>query len=670
MVVDPVSRRKALAAFSTAAGVAGGVVGASRPTQAADASARPGAVLVSITDFGAVADSTGTDIGTDNGAAIQNAITHVWSQGGGVVHVPAVRQADQNLPLGKRLAYGWQGTLVLPSNVRIVGEGPNGSVLRCLHNHNSAVITVGTFGPSDGPSLSSCPKYPIMDIPVSAVQNHVICRRASDAAQFSVGDLVGIEGCINHFGNPGQYQPNMAARVTGADPATGRIMLDHPVDDGDGAGYATRGGVVPGIRKLNNSQVTGWTDCTGHQWPLFVAMNAGIEHLAIDVPKVTGWAVINLATYACAFRHLELNGNYLGGNPVAYTVFEDVYLSYYGMIFEGAYMAHDTVFVDCTFTRHEEGRGNVQGAPLIWINQGEGGKRCHFERITITDRADVTSSTVVQALGLRGQSVVTDSRIVIPKGAIGYIQGGAEIRNSVLMCDDSTICAINVEGASLINCQVRGGNQHAVIVDGTSRILDNVIGDQSHAPQSLRPADTILLRKEAQRSLVRGNVTAKSTGKDVLWSSAWGVKLAAAAGAMVLADVPPGVFDRLLDPSWVLKGNFWATLRGQGAGRLALLAYDGHGATSEICGMNFTDAAGFQHIEIEVFHHGPGGNVAAWSIRMTGAGKLLSAGASSVGGLLPCDQIRGFRVSMSGLTGGDGIDMGAGDMTLVPVTTY
>jgi hypothetical protein len=671
MVTDVVSRRMALTALSSVAGAAGGAMVAGQQAQAATVPAKGHALVVAITDFGAVADSTGQNIGTDNGAAIQNAITHVWQQGGGIVYVPSAPQADQNQPLEARLAYGWQGPLVLPSNVRIIGDGPGGSVLRCLNNHNTPVITVGTFGPANGNSLSSCPKYPIQDIPVQAVQSQVVCRNPSDAGQFVVGDVVGIEGCGATFSKADQFLPNMAARVTGVDRGTGTITLDHAIDDGEGMGYVARGGASPGIRKLGNPQVNGWSDCTGHQWPLFVAMNAGIESLAIDVPKGTGWAVLNLSTYGCQFRHLELNGNYIAGDPVAYTLFEDVYLKYYGGIFEGAYLTHDTVFRDCTFARHPAGTHSVQSVPLIWINQGEGGKRCHFERITVTDRADVAGPNTVQALGLRGGSSVTDSRIVIPKGTIGYAQGGSEIRNSVLLCDASTVCAINLEGASLTGCQIRGGNQHAVIADGTCQIRDNTIGDQSHPPQTLRPADTIQLRKDAQRSVVRGNVTAKYSGQDSLWSNAWGTKLTVNGGTAMLADIPPGgAFDRLLDPYWKLKGDFWITLSGQGNGRLAVIAYDGQGAAVELSAMNFTGATGFQHVEIEIFHHAPGDSIAAWSIRMTGPAKVSAAGSSTAGSTIHSNQITGFGVRISGLGAGDGVELGAGDISLTPVWIY
>ena len=70
--------------------------------------------IVSIKDFGAVADATGVSgVGTDNTAAIQRALNHVNSVGGGVVVIPPgwYRKADTG------------GTLIMYSNTTLRGEG-------------------------------------------------------------------------------------------------------------------------------------------------------------------------------------------------------------------------------------------------------------------------------------------------------------------------------------------------------------------------------------------------------------------------------------------------------------------------------------------------------------------------------------------------------------------
>lgn len=399
MTVDLVSRKLALLASTNSSSAVTIATGGSTGLSAATGTtligvqqngtgavqrtlaAKLGEVSVSIVDFGTVSDSTSYTTGTDNRVAIQNAIRYVWSKGGGTAYIPAVAQASQTVPLESRLAYGWtssSGPLVIPSNVRLVGAGSAGSVLRRIDMNNTIGIAVGSYGPSNGTSLSSCPKYAIADISAAAgpTSNTVTLIAPANAANFKVGDVVGIEGAKTTFGNAGQFMPNMAARVTGVNATTGVITLDHALDDGDGYGYVTTSGVAPGIRNLRNDNVVALTDCTGQTWPLFCAAQAGMENLGLDTPNTTGWGTPNLSTYGSVFRNLEINSYYIAGNPVAYTVFEDVFLRYYSTATEIAYMGHDTLFRRCTFTRHTSGLGNVAASALIWINQGEGASGC------------------------------------------------------------------------------------------------------------------------------------------------------------------------------------------------------------------------------------------------------------------------------------------------------
>lgn len=692
MTVDIVSRKLALQANTNSSSAVNIATGVSTGLQAGTGAslvgiqqsgtgavqrtlaAKLGEVSVSITDFGAVADCTSYTNGTDNHAAIQNAIRYVWSKGGGTVYVPPVAQASQSQPLEKRLAYGWSsatGPIVIPSNVRVVGGGSAGSVLRRIDMNNTMGMAVGTYGPSNGTSLSSCIKYPIADISAASgpMTNTVKLLTPAYAANFAVGDVVGIEGSKNPFGNTGQYMPNMAARVIGVNATTGVITLDHPVDDGDGYGYVTTGSVVPGIRNLRNDSVVAAIDCTGQTWPLFCAAQAGLERLGIDNPNTTGWAMPNLSTYDCRFRNLEINGYYLAGNPVAYTLFEDVFFRYYSTAVEIAYLSHDTLFRRCTFTRHTAGLGNVAASVLIWINQGEGAKRAHFERVDLVDRADITGTNTVQALGLRCRSTMTNSRVVIPKGNLGYIQGDSELRDSTLICDNSTsFFAINPAGSLISNCRIRGGSSYAVLVDGNCRILDNVIGDQSNPPISYLASDRIYLRTAATASVIRGNVTAKYAGTPTIWCNSFAQAFTATSTITsgVIADVPRASLQRLLDIDWELKADMMLDIAGTGSFKITLNGYDAAGATY-VLGSYTANAipAGGYRLEILYHQHEPNNFGASRTIRLTGSSTYSSTSNTTVG--ISGSAIAGFNITISAMTSGDVCTLQSGRMTLEPL---
>jgi hypothetical protein len=692
MTVDIVSRKLALAANTNASSAVNIATGVSSNLQAATGTtligvqqngkgavartlaAKMGEVAVSIVDFGAVADSTSYTTGTDNRAAIQNAIRYVWSQGGGRVYVPPVSQPSQGQPLESRVAYGWtaaSGPIVIPSNVRLVGGGSAGSVLRRIDTSNTIGMAVGTYGPSNGTALSSCPKYTIADISATLgpSTNAVTLATPANAANFAVGDVICVEGTKTTFGNAGQFLPNMAARVIGVNASTGVITLDHALDDGDGSGYVTSNGVSPGIRNLRNDSVTAMIDGTGQAWPLFCAAQAGIENLGIDTPNTTGWPTPNLATYGSTFRDLEINANYLAGNPVAYSLFEDVSLKYYSAVTELAYLAHDTLFRRCTFARHSGGVANVAPVPLLWINQGEGAKRVHFERIKLVDRSDVTGTNTVQALGLRCRSTMTDSQIVIPKGNLGYLQGDSEIRNSTLICDNVTSSyAVNPNNSHLINCRIRGGNTYAVLVDGSCRVIDNIIGDQSNPPVSYLASDKVYLRNAAGNSVVRGNVTAKYSGSPTIWSTSYTQTITATSAVTSgnIADIPKGNLLRLLDLDWELKADIMLGITGTGTFKITLSGYDATGALYGLGSYTATSLpAGGYRLEIIYHQHEPYTVTASRTIRLTGASVYSSSSNATIS--ISANAIVGFNLAISGMTSGDTCAVQSGRILLEPL---
>ena len=636
---------------------------------------------LSIAATGAIADSTSYTTGTDNGTVIAKTIGYVWSLGGGRVVIPGVAQSTQDLLLENRLGYGWKGMLVVPSNIIISGESPLQSVLRKIDTNGTAPgIEIGTFGPSNGTSLSSCPKYIINDISTSAASlgNKIVCATPSDAANFAVGDIVGIEGTYITFGNPGQYNPNMAARVNKVDVTTGTITFDHAVDDGDGQGYVTSGSIRPGIRKLRNDAVTAATDCAGQNWSLFCATRAGLENLSIDQPNTTGWATPNLSVYECRFSNLEINGFYIAGNPVAYTLFEDVKFNYYGSIVEMAYMSHDTLFRRCTFARHAGGVGNVQTVPLIWINQGEGGKRINFERLLAVDRADITGTTYPQALGLRTASTIIDSKIVIPKGYFGYTQGGCVIRNSTLLCDATGIGAnagLAVYADTLDNVIMRcpGVGNSAIIAQGYCTFLENTIGDHSNPPTTLLSTDRISLSTGASQSRRRGNKTAKFGGESIIWNSSYANTFTATSTttSSSLADIPKSVFLRLLDLDWRVTVDAFVGWSGTGTFTINLNGYDVNGTLYTLASWTSSAlASSTGHLQIFYQHHEPGSQNAAYSISLQ-VGTLTALYGksvnSTVSGGINGTSIVGFNLSVSGMTNGDTFTIQSGYITYDPL---
>jgi hypothetical protein len=645
-------------------------------------STKLGEMEVSLKDFGAVADSTSYFTGTDNRMAIQQAINFVWLAGGGTVKVPPVAQPLLNTPIESRVAYGFTGFIIIPSNVRIAGGGMGLSGFRRINGSTGMGFAVGTYGPSNtvGASLADNTKYTITDISASAgpLQNYVTLATPSEAGNFAIGDVVALEGSQTNYGRATQYLPNLAIRVTGVNTSTGVVSFDCNLDDGDGYGYVTLSGVAPGIRKTQNDSAH-WlgVDATGRQWTLFAAVNAGMRDLFIDEPRGTGWAAINLSTFECQFENLELNGKYLAGNPCARTTFRNIRMKYTNAAIELAFLSHDTNFYDCSFFRDSTGIADFNSAGLVWVNFGEGGKRINFYRFKLIDRADVTSSTVVGALSLRKGCVMEDVLIVIPKGTLGYLQGGVKIRNFRMYCNatgtgsnygltygaNDELISGHVRAIGVVNC--------ALLAGPNSRTVNVDVGDFSNAPASLLTTDFI---STSSYAIVTSCRSALSYGYGRIDTNAFVRSITATAtvtGGNV-SDVP--AIPRKLGAYWMYGYRGWFQIGSTSTGKFKLITslYNSSGTLVPLVSIDQSSTAlpaGLYRFEMDVTAVGPGtSNFFVNAILRNSAGAVVAARVaepSSIG--LNNSDVCGFNIAFTGLTSGDVINNIIGNATFDPL---
>lgn len=296
----------------------------------------------------------------------------------------------------------------------------------------------------------------------------------------------------------------------------------------------------------------------------------------------------------------------------------------------------------------------------------------HFDRMKLVDRSDVLGTTVISALALRCRSTIVDSQIVVPKGLIGFVQGDCQIRNSTLICDNvSASCSINVNGSHIINCRIRGGNSSAVIADGTCRIVDNIIGDQSNPPTSYLATDRIYLRTLATNSILRGNTTAKYSGNPTIWTCFYAQTITATSSVTSgsIADIPKATLQRLLDVDWELKADIMLGITGTGSFKITLNGYDTNGTLYGLGSYTAsTLAAGAYRLEILYHQHEPNSYNASRTIRLTGP-SVYSTSSKATNGIAG-NAIVGFNITISNMTSGDTCVVQSGRMTLEPLGVY
>ena len=358
-------------------------------------------------DFGAACDwNETTETGTSDSLAIQRMINFVYNS-----HLKI------DIIVSRSSMY--KGLIVIPDNITIRGVGGAG-----WHRDRTEVVGRGIVVGTYGPALSSSPrwetKYNVNNLTV-ANGNLVTLTNIADAANFSVGDLVGIEGDIPIRPAPPSdtiTKPNLLAEVLEINGAV--IKISRNIDDDYNNGI---------IRRFNVGTVSyggiGLEDVTGFPWPGLVSTNTQIIDMHFSNNPNNEWSILNLSTYKTNITNCHFDGSQpFGGNPVVETKISGGSAKYSHAAYEFAYYSHDNVIEYFDFVRKYE--TGVSKLAAGWDNITEGCKRT-----TITDSSIIDGPRTVEVedtLRLGTDSVCLRSKISGgTKGVLGI--GSKEISN-------------------------------------------------------------------------------------------------------------------------------------------------------------------------------------------------------------------------------------------------
>ena len=335
--------------------------------------------------------------------------------------------------------------IVHRSRVHVRGAGRERTTIANVSGMASLARAVGwhlgTYGPAIGSaSAKNETGYPIIDTPAgNALLTFVT---AGNAAQFAAGDYVAIEGGTANASQPNT--PNEVARVLRV--TSSGIIIDAPLLSDYVAGTAT-----PVVRRLNAgviaSTVSGLSQFSGDKAHLTVA--ASLRDLTI-MTMVPGYAVLNVACADSEISRVNLDGGACAvGNPVYRLKIEQVRGSFSSMALEFAYMSHDCSVRDSTFTRVSD--FNPANSAGIWVNNGEGAKRIHFERVVLHD---------VGAPGSAHQSVE-------------MYDGSTWIGGSVTAGRGTEAFWIGGGAPSTVELATVNGGNAAVLIGGTANLVQH-----------------------------------------------------------------------------------------------------------------------------------------------------------------------------------------------------
>ncbi len=430
--------------------------------------------------FGAVGDAVYneelfTSSGTDNAVALQSSINTGY---------------DLKIIVRILGRYGHVGEIIIPDNSNVEGVGKGVSGFYKVSSANDRGVIVGTYGPGNGAGSPAANGYNAIDL-AERDGFSITLSNAGDASNFSIGDIIGIEGSGTLYGT---FQlPNMVTEVATISGAV--LGLKDALDD---VGY---------IRVcILNKGTGGRVDQTGRNWPLAVAVNTKVSNMTIQQSYSSGWAAVNLSTYKTLFEDMEFKGLVsLAGNPVAKTLFNRCDMEFTRACFEFAYYSHNTKLTECTGNRVRDQSNN---GVACWANAGEGAKRIDMIGFNFQE-VDVSNPTATGLIFL-GRDSLADNCIIKTKQPAVRGGAGSRIVSSVIYWGGGF--GLNgFDGGSIINNKILSATEatgEAVLLnsDDTPIVTNNQVGRLG----AKTPVDIIFNQSGSDRSKIDNNETFKT----------------------------------------------------------------------------------------------------------------------------------------------------------------
>lgn len=338
--------------------------------------------------YGAVTDwNPVTKVGANDALAIQRMINFLYNLG------------DTSIEIHITASSMHSGIVVIPDNMTVRGFNGHGWHRDRTETTGRGVI-VGTYGPANSVSPQLETAYDIND--AVNKDRSIIFDTPAEAANFAIGDVVGVQGDLLIFVNPldtDLRKPNLVAEVI--DIVGGELFLSRRIDDAYNNGS---------IRKLNagtlpdtQPRIDALTDSTGFVWPLLVASNTRIIDVAFSNNENSEFSILNIALFRSKILNCTLDGNKgFGGNPVVDSEITGGHTFYGDTAYEFAYYSHDNI-IDHEFVRKYD--ATVGGLNVGWDNTAEGCKRTTFINGSIDDGVPAVQQLNTLYLGKDSQCV-------------------------------------------------------------------------------------------------------------------------------------------------------------------------------------------------------------------------------------------------------------------------
>lgn len=221
------------------------------------------APVVNVLDFGAKGDGA-----TNDKAAIQAAIDYVSGVGGGTVYFPYTSGG-----------YRLQASLLVKSNVRLVGESINTRIFNTNAAGDFNVLTPGTISVK---AATESKTYLLTGSPnIQDGSNILTLNTVAESSNFLPGDFVVMISPEFHFVKNGLRIPKLLRlnKVVKVNSASGEITLDRAI-----AGTWTTAYVGLIKQRAAGAQATGPLGL-----PIFVAENIVVENLTFEQTKNQFW---------------------------------------------------------------------------------------------------------------------------------------------------------------------------------------------------------------------------------------------------------------------------------------------------------------------------------------------------------------------------------------------